>query len=172
MLDGRRIEEFFSRQFFLTEFWFLWSTLMGSLLQHSVIEFRRYMNRFLYLFPDLRIASSDALYHDCEHTALVTLCVQDILRGRRLERTISPFDWGHTILAALNHDIGYVRGICAGDTADHFVIDAAGNTVVPPRGASDAFLMPYHVERGKILLGIALRPFRTSTRSASPLLSS
>ena len=52
MLDGRRIEEFFSRQFFLTEFWFLWSTLMGSLPQHSVIEFRRYMNRFLYLFPD------------------------------------------------------------------------------------------------------------------------
>jgi hypothetical protein len=97
-----------------------------------------------------RIASSDALYHDCEHTALVTLCVQDILRGRRLERTITPSDWGHTILAALNHDIGYVRGICHGDTADHFVIDAAGNTVAPPRGASDAYLTPYHVERGKI----------------------
>jgi hypothetical protein len=87
-----------------------------------------------------RIASSDALYHDCEHTALVTLCVQDILRGRRLERTIAPSDWGHTILAALNHDIGYVRGICPGDTAEKFVIDAAGNTVTPPRGASDAFL--------------------------------
>jgi len=97
-----------------------------------------------------RIASSDALYHDCEHTILVTLCVQDILRGRRLEQTITPSDWGHTILAALNHDIGYVRGICAGDTAEHFVIDAAGNTVTPPRGASDAFLTPYHVERGKI----------------------
>ena len=26
---------------------------MGSLPQHSAIEFRRYMNRFLYLFPDL-----------------------------------------------------------------------------------------------------------------------
>ena len=26
---------------------------MGSLPQHSVIEFRRYVNRFLYLFPDL-----------------------------------------------------------------------------------------------------------------------
>jgi len=32
------------------------------------------------------------------------------------------------------------------------VIDAAGNTVTPPRGASDAFLMPYHVERGKIFV--------------------
>ena len=26
---------------------------MGSLPQHSAIEFRRYMNRFLYLFADL-----------------------------------------------------------------------------------------------------------------------
>ena len=33
-----------------------------------------------------RIASSDALYHDTQHTALVTLCVQDILRGRRLRQ--------------------------------------------------------------------------------------
>jgi hypothetical protein len=106
----------------------------------------------------LRIARSDALYHDCEHTALVTLCVQDILRGRLLERTITPIDWGHTILAALNHDIGYVRGICAGDTAEHFVIDAAGNTMTPPRGASDAYLMPYHVERGKIFVRERLAP--------------
>jgi oleate hydratase len=52
-LNGRRIEEFFSPRFFKTEFWLLWSTLMGSLPQHSVIEFRRYMNRFVYLFPDL-----------------------------------------------------------------------------------------------------------------------
>jgi hypothetical protein len=99
-----------------------------------------------------RIAGSDALYHDCQHTALVTLCVQDILRGRRLERTVTPSDWGHTILAALNHDIGYVRGVCPGDTTERFIIDAAGNTVTPPRGASDAFLTPYHVERGKIMM--------------------
>ena len=99
-----------------------------------------------------RIASSDALYHDCQHTALVTLCVQDILRGRRIERVVTPSDWAHTILAALTHDIGYVRGICPGDTAEDFVIDTAGNTVTPPRGASDAFLTPYHVERGKIFV--------------------
>ncbi len=53
MLDGRRIVEFFSGRFFLTEFWFLWSTIMGSLPEHSAIEFRRYMNRFLYLFGHL-----------------------------------------------------------------------------------------------------------------------
>ncbi len=53
MLDGRRIEEFFSRKFFSTEFWLLWSTIMGSLPQHSAMEFRRYINRALVLFPDL-----------------------------------------------------------------------------------------------------------------------
>ncbi len=53
MLDGRRIEEFFSGRFFSTEFWLLWSTIMGSLPEHSAIEFRRYMNRFLYLFGHL-----------------------------------------------------------------------------------------------------------------------
>jgi oleate hydratase len=53
MLDGRRIEEFFSTHFFSTEFWLLWSTIMGSLPQHSAMEFRRYMNRALRLFPNL-----------------------------------------------------------------------------------------------------------------------
>jgi oleate hydratase len=52
-LDGQLIRDWFSPRFFDTEFWLLWSTLMGSLPQHSVIEFRRYLNRFVYLFPDL-----------------------------------------------------------------------------------------------------------------------
>jgi oleate hydratase len=53
MLDGRRIDEFFSQRFFSTEFWFLWASIMGTLPQHSATEFRRYMNRFLYLFGHL-----------------------------------------------------------------------------------------------------------------------
>jgi oleate hydratase len=53
MLDGRRIEDCFSADFFSTEFWLLWSTIMGSLPQHSAMEFRRYINRALLLFPDL-----------------------------------------------------------------------------------------------------------------------
>jgi oleate hydratase len=53
LLDGTRIDAFFPQSFFATEFWLLWSTLMGSLPQHSATEFRRYMNRALGLFPDL-----------------------------------------------------------------------------------------------------------------------
>ena len=52
-MEGQLIRDVFSPKFFETEFWLLWSTLMGSLPQHSVIEFRRYLNRFVYLFPDL-----------------------------------------------------------------------------------------------------------------------
>ncbi len=97
-----------------------------------------------------RLAISDALYHDAEHTALVTLVAQDMLRGLRLKRTISPEDWLHFIISALAHDVGYVRGICQGDNNEHQVIDAAGTTIALPRGASDAYLAPYHIERSKI----------------------
>ncbi len=97
-----------------------------------------------------RIVGSDALYHDSGHTALVTLVAQDILRGRFLQQGVTPEDWLHMILAALYHDIGYVRGVCSGDRAHAFVIDAQGTTIGLPRGASDAALTPYHVERSKL----------------------
>src|SRR5918998_37483 len=97
-----------------------------------------------------RISGSDALYHDVQHTAFVTLVSQDILRGRLLRQTVLPEDWLHTILAALTHDLGYVRGVCRGDHAGRYVIDVDGNTTMPPRGASDACLAPYHIERAKI----------------------
>jgi hypothetical protein len=97
-----------------------------------------------------RLATSDALYHNAEHTALVTLVAQDIVRGLRLTRNISPEDWLHYILAALTHDVGYVRGTCPGDDGDSQVIDTAGNTVLVSRGASDACLAPYHVSRSQI----------------------
>jgi hypothetical protein len=105
-----------------------------------------------------RIASSDALYHDRHHTAMVALVGQDILRGLRLERRVTPKDWVHFMFAALSHDVGYVRGVCSADSADRFVIDEAGNTVTPPRGASDAFLTPYHVDRSKIAVRERLGP--------------
>ena len=97
-----------------------------------------------------RLSLSDALYHDAEHTALVTLVAQDILRGRRLRQNINADVWLHVILAALTHDIGYVRGVCPGDDAASCVVNREGATVDLPRGASDAFLAPYHVERSKI----------------------
>jgi len=99
-----------------------------------------------------RLATSDALYHNTEHTALVTLVAQDILRGLRLTRNVTEDDWLHFVIAALAHDIGYLRGMCPGDSADRQVIDAAGHTVLMPRGASDAYLAPYHVFRSQAIV--------------------
>ncbi len=100
-----------------------------------------------------RIADTDSLYHDIEHTILVTCVGQDILRGKHIkEGGVTPSDWLHFTISLLCHDIGYVRGICQGDTEFEFVCDDDGGTIVPPPGASDAFLTPYHVERGKIFV--------------------
>lgn len=98
------------------------------------------------------IANSDAPYHNVQHTMLVTLVGQEILRGKHLQEMQRPEDWFHYTIALLCHDIGYVRGVCSGDTAHSFVIDEAGNRITPPRGATDAFLTPYHVDRGKIFV--------------------
>lgn len=104
------------------------------------------------------IANSDAPYHDVQHTMLVTLVGQEILRGRHLEEMLTPDDWLHYTVALLCHDVGYVRGVCSDDAATSFVIDDSGNRVTPPRGASDAFLTPYHVDRGKIFVRERLGP--------------
>jgi hypothetical protein len=98
------------------------------------------------------IGNSDALYHNVEHTMLVTLAGYDILRGRRLLRETSAADFAHVIMACLFHDIGYVRGILDGDTADGYIIDAKGNKAKLPRGSSDAALLPYHVDRSKLFV--------------------
>ena len=97
-----------------------------------------------------RLSLSDALYHTAEHTVLVTLVAQDILRGRKLRTDVPPDMWLHVILAALMHDIGYVRGICRADTEHRFVANSQGDMIELPRGASDAALAPYHVDRSKI----------------------
>ena len=98
------------------------------------------------------IANSDALYHDVEHTMLVTLAGHDIFVGRALLTPSAPDDYAHLIVACLMHDIGYVRGILKGDGIDGYVIDPAGRKVSLPRGSSDAALMPYHVDRSKMFV--------------------
>jgi hypothetical protein len=98
------------------------------------------------------IGNSDALYHNVEHTMLVTLAGHDIMMGRALLAPTLPSDYAHLIVACLMHDIGYVRGILKGDGEDGYVIDANGRKAQLPRGSSDAALLPYHVERSKLFV--------------------
>jgi hypothetical protein len=96
------------------------------------------------------IGNSDALYHNIEHTLLVTLAGHDILRGRSLYGPLTADDYAHVIIACLTHDIGYVRGLFKDDDEDGFVVDASGSKLTLPRGSSDAALMPHHVDRSKL----------------------
>jgi hypothetical protein len=98
------------------------------------------------------IGNSDALYHNVEHTMLVTLAGHEIFKGRALLKPSTPSDYCNFIVACLFHDIGYVRGIVKGDDDSGYVVDATGRKISLPRGASDAALAPYHVERSKLFV--------------------
>ena len=116
-----------------------------------------------------RISSSDALYHDVQHTMMVTLVGQTILRGRIMVEEVTPEDWLHFTVATLCHDLGYLRGICPGDRDGRYVIDARRHH---GRGAARRLgclpgTLPYRARQ-------ALRPpplpadQRISTPSGSP----
>jgi hypothetical protein len=49
------------------------------------------------------IGNSDALYHNVEHTMLVTLAGYDILTGRRLLKETNASDYAHSCLSISRH---------------------------------------------------------------------
>ncbi len=99
------------------------------------------------------IANSDALYHDLDHTIMVTLVGLSILQGRHLlEGRVTPIDWLNFTMALLCHDIGFVRGVCKEDRGRVVATGIDGQTVVLPPSATDAALAPYHVDRSKLFI--------------------
>lgn len=98
-------------------------------------------------------ANSDALYHNMEHTIMVTLVGQEILRGKHLrEGGVSPRDWLNFIISLLCHDIGHIRGICRDDRDGYYTTGIKNQMVTLPEGATDASMSPYHVDRGKLFI--------------------
>lgn len=99
------------------------------------------------------IANSDNLYHDVEHTILVTLVGQAILKGKHLsEGGVKPNDWLHFTIALLCHDIGYVRGVCRADGDGRYATGIGDATVDIPDDYTDSVLTPYHVDRSKLFV--------------------
>ena len=99
------------------------------------------------------IANSDALYHNVEHTILVTLVGQEILRGKHIrEGGVSCEDWLHYIISLVCHDIGYVKGVCLQDKKGSYATGRGDEMVDLPLGCTDASLTPYHVDRAKLFI--------------------
>jgi hypothetical protein len=101
------------------------------------------------------IANSDALYHDVEHTVLVTLVGQEILRGKYIrEGNVSCEDWLHFIISLLCHDIGYLKGACRQDIPEKrlYATGLDDMMIELPFGSTDASLTPFHVDRGKLFI--------------------
>jgi hypothetical protein len=99
------------------------------------------------------IANSDALFHDVDHTIMVSLAGQAIIEGKHLrEGGVTPRDWTHFMIAVLCHDIGYVKGVCRNDLNDIFATGVGTETVfISPEG-TDVALTPYHVDRSKLFV--------------------
>lgn len=101
------------------------------------------------------IATSNAPYHDVEHTILVALVGQEILRGKYIrEGRVSPEDWLHCIISLLCHDIGYVKGVCNQDRVEvgFFATGIQYERISLSSDSTDASLAPFHVDRGKLFV--------------------
>ncbi|MBN1145965.1 MAG: hypothetical protein JXA78_01815 [Anaerolineales bacterium] len=99
------------------------------------------------------IANSDSLYHNVEHTIMVTLVGQLILKGKHLsEGGVTPQDWLHFTMALLCHDIGYVKGVCQADRYGEYATGIGDQTVVISEQGTNAALTPYHVDRSKLFV--------------------
>ena len=106
------------------------------------------------------IALSNAPYHDVHHTMMVTDVGMEILKSKNnYSGDVNAYEWTHFVIAALYHDIGYIRGVCSGDKDGEYIKNQLGETVKISVQATDAILAPYHVDRAKIFAQKALSKF-------------
>jgi hypothetical protein len=99
------------------------------------------------------ISNSDALYHDIDHTIMVSLAGLSIIEGKHLrEGGVTPSDWMHYMIAVLCHDIGYVKGVCRNDSNGRFATGIGDELVQIPPDGTDVALTPYHVNRSKLFI--------------------
>lgn len=95
-----------------------------------------------------KISASDALYHNVNHTILVTLLGQEILVGKQLlGDTVSAKAWLDFLVSLLCHDVGFVSNLLREDGNGNYASGVDGETFTLPLESTDAALGPYHVDR-------------------------
>lgn len=137
--------------------------LIADFVQKLRYAYYRTYGRLKPDYPDIlawvggmaleNISNSDALYHNIEHTIIVTLVGLEILRGKHLQfGGVSCEDWLHFTIALLCHDIGYVKGICLQDGHGWYATGIDDTMAPLSPGKTDASLSPYHVDRSKLFI--------------------
>ena len=100
-----------------------------------------------------RMALSDALYHNLDHTLLVTMVGHDILRGQIVrDGQVESSDWVNFVCSLLCFATGFYRYACPGDDREHCVIDQNGTTIEVPRGVTNGWLWPYSTDRSQVFV--------------------
>ena len=85
---------------------------------------------------------SDALYHNLDHTLVVTGVGKDLINGKRVaEGHVSASQWFNFIIACLVTNIGFVRGIFPQDKGLQVLADAEHNIELP-KGSTSGALWP------------------------------
>ncbi|MEU4874480.1 oleate hydratase [Streptomyces sp. NPDC021608] len=102
-LDGKRITDCFGEHFFTTTFWFMWCTTFAFQPWHSAIEFRRYLKRFVHLFPGFAGMSGIHRTRYNQYDSIVTP-----LAAWLRERGVT-FHTGCRVT-----DLGFTRGVRSG----------------------------------------------------------
>ena len=97
------------------------------------------------------IANGDMLYHNVDHTIMVTSVGMQIIRGKHLyEGGFSDLDALNYLVGLLCHDVGYVKGACRQDDQKKCLFDdGEGGLVEIPATGTCALLSPHHVSRSK-----------------------
>lgn len=122
--------------------------------------------RYVDVFADLAVPvlatidASDAPYHNVEHTLDAMMAAHFILQGKQKYEgrgAVSPSDWLQLLASVLHHDIGYVKGACAGDRPDlHRYVNGTGGYIDLPPTATGAALSKCHVDRSKAYVANSL----------------
>lgn len=92
-LDAKRIDECFETLFFESNFWLMWASMFGFETWHGAVELRRYLLRFLRLFPDLETMQIVQSTRYCGHDSIVRPLVRWLAdQGVRFETGVQVTD--------------------------------------------------------------------------------
>ncbi|WP_416981917.1 oleate hydratase [Streptomyces sp. T028] len=128
-LDDKRITDCFGEHFFTTNFWFMWCTTFAFQPWHSAIEFRRYLRRFIHLFPEFASMSGIHRTRHNQHDSIV-LPLAAWLRER-----------GVTVHTGCRvTDLGFTPGIHSG-TVDALHLTRDGHDETIPVAPEDLVLV-------------------------------